>query len=810
MTEVHRDKLKIISNPFMRIGLFFFFCCTLQVIHSQDTISISSELRNGSLCEIRGKIVDGANGFPLVGANLYISALGIGNSTDEDGNFTLDIPVGNYKVRISFIGYESRELYLQVSGSGELNIRLTPSYDSLEEIVIQADDPRQNIESSRMGVTRLSVETIEKLPTFIGETDILKSLVLLPGVSSVGEASSGVNVRGGGSDENLILLGGAPIYNPSHLFGYFSAFNSDLISNVTIYKGGVPSKYGGRASSIIDMSYKAGDFNQWDGELSLGTIASKVTAGGPIIKNKLSIQSGARVSYVNWLLGSLSDPNLSKSKADFYDANLLLAYKISDQNNIEASVYRSNDNFNLLGDDAFSWQNTLASVNWNYSLSSKLFLSAYGALSLYDFSVKDLSLANNFDYRSEIDDQTVSLQLDYSLNDENQVSGGVIGKQIKINPGEIIPLDDNSDVNPQELNDEKARIYNFFLQHDINIGRFALSYGARYSNYNHLGPDVVNLYDPLLPRSIENVTGSIEFSEGSTEINYANIEPRLSLRYLLGSNSSIKLGYNKMVQYLGLISNTTTIAPTDIWKLADYHINPLISDQYSIGLFKNFGDGAFETSLEAYYKSFQNVTEYKDGADLILNDHIETELLAGDGRAYGIEFLIKKNLGDFTGWLSYTYSRSERRVIGFYDVETINRGEWYPSNFDKPHDLTAVAEYKVGPKLKFSSVFTYSQGRPVSYPVAKFNYQGQSVAYYDLRNTNRIPDYHRLDLAMTFKFGSDSWIFDGEWIMSFYNLYGRKNAFSVFFDDVENEPPQAFRLSTLGTMFPSLSYKLEF
>ena len=782
----------------------------LTIAQDREAIIVDGGERNGSVCVVQGKILDVDNGLPLIGANIFVSELGSGTSTDDKGSYVLEIPVGTYNASVSFVGYETKEIVLTIQTGGDLNFELGIASDRLEEIVITANDARENIQSSRMGVTRLSVDVIEKLPTFIGETDILKSLVLLPGVSTVGEASSGVNVRGGGTDENLILLGGAPIYNPSHLFGFFSAFNSDLINNVTIFKGGVPSKYGGRASSIIDMSYKSGDFNKWDGTLSLGTIASKFVFGGPVIKDKFSVIGGARVSYINWLLGSLDDPDLRNSKADFYDVNLLATYMLSDQNVVKASIYRSSDDFNLLGDDAFAWQNTLASVNWDYSISNNLFFRLNASLSQYDFNVRDLSLANNFDYDSKIDDRSITANLDYSFSEKNQVSIGVLAKEIRIDPGSIAPIDDNSDVNPQTLSQEKGRILNAFVQHDLEFGNLALSYGARFSAFNHLGATQVNLYDPLLPRAIENVTEVLNFPDSQPEASYSNIEPRVSMRYLLGEQTSLKLGYNRMAQYLGLISNTTTIAPTDIWKLSDYHIRPLIADQYSFGIFRNFGDGAFETSLELYYKDFQNVTEYKDGADLILNDHLETELLNGQGRSYGVEFLIKKNLGQFSGWLSYTYSRSERRVIGFYESETINNGAWYPSNFDKPHDLTAVAEYEVGPKLKFSSVFTYSQGRPVTYPVAKFNYQGQSVAFYDLRNTNRIPSYHRLDLAMTFKFGSDIWIFDGEWVLSFYNLYGRRNAFSVFFDDVENAPPQAFRLSTLGTMFPSLSYKLDF
>ena len=782
---------------------------------SQDTLRIADGPRNDSLCELTGEIKDIATGQQLIGANIFVSKVNKGGSTNESGSYTLQLPVGTYKISVSYIGYNTQVYVLDINGGGKLDFLLESSSDRLQEVVITASDSKENLEAVRMGVSRLSVAAIEALPPFIGETDILKSLVLLPGVISVGEASAGVNVRGGGADENLILLGGAPIYNPSHLFGFFSAFNSDLINNVTIYKGGIPSKYGGRASSIISMDYKAGDFNKWSGSAALGTIASKFTAGGPVIKEKLSVQLGGRISYANWILGSLSAPDLSNSATDFYDVNLLTTYRVSDKSKLEVGLYNSKDNFNLLGENEFGWENRLATLNWNYAPSPKLFIKAGLAASLYDFSVKDLSIASNFNYTSGIDDKNASLQLDYYISPENSITVGAFAKSITIDPGEIAPLDQNSDINEESVDSEKGQNVDFFLQHDITLGKLALSYGARYSSFKNVGPGSYNIYTPFLIRDLVNVQSTIDASDGMTIASYNNIEPRVSMRYLVGERNSIKFGYNRMAQYLGLISNTTSIAPTDIWKLADFHIEPLQADQFSLGYFLNFGNeriegSQYEASLEVYYKSFDNVTEYKDGADLILNQNIETELLSGIGRAYGAEVLIKKTDGVFTGWLSYTFSRSLRQVVGFFEEETINAGAWYPSNFDKPHDLTAVVEYEVGPKMQLSSVFTYSQGRPVSYPVAKFDYQGQNIAFYDVRNDNRVPDYHRLDFAMTFNFGAKKEWLNGDWILSVYNVYGRRNAFSVFFDDLEGQPPQAFRLSTLGIPFPSLSYKLKF
>ena len=796
------------NRDYLLLVVCYIFICASSF--AQDTLRLGEERVINGISTIDGYIYEKGSDNYLVGANIFIPSLNIGESTNERGRFTLKVPVGTYEAEVSYIGYATERIVLQLEGSGQLEIYLSSNSDYLDEVVISADDPRENIESSRMGVSTLSSSAIEKLPTFIGETDILKSLILLPGVSSVGEASSGVNVRGGGTDENLLLLGGSPIYNPSHLFGFFSSVNSELIENVTVFKGGVPSRYGGRASSVIDMKYKNGDFENWSGSGSIGTIASKVQFEGPLIKNKLSVLGGGRVSYINWLLQSLNDPELKNSRANFYDVNFIATYKPTERSYISGSFYNSSDDFNLLGEDIFAWQNTLASINFDHSFSSKLFLRADAGLSNYSFNIQELTLASDFIYQSGVEDLHGSVHLDYNYNEDQKISAGVSISDITISPGSIDPLSLESEIVPDELREERGRTFSLYFQHDISKGKLGLSYGLRLSDYINYGEDEVNVYDPLLPRSIENVVDQLVFTGGESQAQHTFIEPRFSLRYLLGDETSVKLGYNRMAQTINQISNTTTIAPTDIWKLSDFHVDPLISDQYSFGFFKNFGDGSYETSIETYFKSFTNIIEYKDGADLILNEHLETELLPGIGRAYGVELFIKKNSGKLTGWLSYTYSRSERRVIGLYEVETINYGEWYPSNFDKPHDVALASEYRVGDRLKFSAVFAYSRGRPVSFPVAKFNYQGRSVAYYDLRNTNRIPDYHRMDLAMTFSFGSKMSLLDGDWILSFYNLYGRKNAFSVFFDDVEGAPPQAFRLSTLGIIFPSLSYKVEF
>ena len=792
-------------------SLLFFVCLSLQA-QDKERISIGDPSSTGVNFEITGKIIDKDSDEPLLGAFIFIDQLNTGVTADADGFYTLNIQKGVYDFNVSYLGYQTYDLVVEVVGNGNYDFKLANESTNLNEVVISANDARDNVKNSKMGVTALSSAKIEALPQFVGEVDILKSLVLLPGVSSVGEASSGFNIRGGGSDQNLILLGGAPIYNPSHLFGFFSSFNSEMISNATIYKGGIPAEFGGRSSSIVDLDYKKGDLTKWGGNLSIGTISSKIGIGGPIIKNKLSVLLGGRTSYSSWIFNLIDDPELKNSSADFYDLNAILHYKVSDKHNFNYTFYRSGDSFNLLDQSAFEWYNTIQTADWTSSFSENAFLNLAFTRSEYEFAVDETQLFNPFRYSSNIADTKAKIEFNYSFGEGNLVTVGASSKLVEINPGEIGKISENSESNvqAQTVDQEQGMESSAYLQHDLDLGKYiGFSYGARFTTYSFLGPRTVYDYEEELPKSQSTIINNTQFGDNDKIVTYTSIEPRLSLRLSINENSSIKFGFNRMSQNIGLISNSTAIAPTDIWKLADRYVKPVIADQYSAGIFQNFFDNAFEFSIEGYYKTFDNVLEYKSGADLFLNPNIETELISGIGEAYGAEFYLKKNTGKFTGWLSYTYSRSLRRVIGLYPEETINNGAWYPSNFDKPHDFTAVGEYKLFKNLKFSAIFTYSTGRPISFPSAKFIYLGEFLAFYDLRNENRVPDYHRLDLSMTWNFNSSNKFLNGDWILSVYNTYSRRNAFSVFFDDIAGLPPQAYRLSALGVAFPSLSYKIK-
>jgi CarboxypepD_reg-like domain/TonB-dependent Receptor Plug Domain len=791
--------------------IVFVFLHFAQESFAQDRITIGTPNNEFNIHNVYGKVIARKDKTTLPGVNIYIKSLSKGVSTDADGNFMIKLRKGAYTLSVTFVGYQEKRVLINVVGDGRLMIKLDEESTQLDEVVVTGREPDANVSSTDIGKTSLTAEAIKELPPFLGEVDILKTITLLPGVSTVGEASSGFNVRGGGSDQNLILLGGAVLYNPTHLFGLYSAFNSELIDDVTLYKGGIPAKYGGRTASIVDISYKDGSLTNWSGLLTLGTVSSKFAVDGPIIKEKLSVSLGGRVSYVNYLINMINDPSVANSAAFFFDGNATINYRLNDNNKLNYSFYQSGDEFKLTADTAFVWQNQGHVLEWTHSFSNKLAMDVRLVRSKYDFKIRNESDINQFSINSGIVDDAVNLDFTWELNERSELFFGAQSKLLRINPGDLVVTDPASSINPKTLEPEKGLESAVYLQHDIELGdKLAISYGLRYNMFNYLGPRTMASYEENLPLSDETIVSEVAYKNNEVIKQFTGFEPRGSLRWSFNPTSSVKLGYNRMYQYIQVISNTTTIAPTDIWKLSDPYIDPQIVDQYSIGFFKNFLDNSWETSVEGYYKNIDNIVEYKDGANLILKENLETELLTGIGRAYGVELYIKKKYGRLTGWFSYTYSRSLRLVEGAYPITRVNNGEWFPSNFDKPHDGTAVTNYKINQLVSFSAIFTYSTGRAITIPSAKFNFEGSNIAYFDSRNQERAPDYHRLDLSLKFAFPAKKKFLQGDWVMAIYNVYGRKNAYSVFFDDVANSPPQAFQLSVLGIPFLSFSYTVKF
>lgn len=792
------------------------FVLILQGLQAQEQTKRTVIGRDiGQLKDIRiyGRIIDEITGEALVGATVTIPELDNTVITTANGEFEFILNRAEYTLVFRYVGYESIRYPIVAVGDGRISMRMIQEDFQLDDVVIFGRDPEKNIRSTDMGAITMSMNTIREMPPFLGEVDIIRSMATLPGVSQVGEAAAGLNVRGGGADQNLILFAGAPIYNPTHLFGLFTAFNADLVNDVTLYKSVIPSRFGGRGSSILDILPKSGSVDTWGGDLMVSNYSGKIGFNGPLVKEKVSIRGGFRGSYINWLLGALSNPELKNSRANFYDGNLVISAPISDRQELTYSFYTSYDDFAFASDTTISWKNTAHSLNWKGKVGEKLTLQALGYLTEYDYSIFNRSGINDFDLNSGIQDVGGKLFGSYAFSPTHTLTLGGDYKSLTIQPGELVPANqEESGILPKKVQEEFGREMGAHVQHEFELGeKFGMSYGLRYDLFQYLGPRTVRGYAENQAISEGSSISETSYGQGEQITSYNGLGPRGSLRYSLSKYSSIKVGYNKMYQFIHLISNTATIAPTDVWKLSDGFLKPQIVDQYSLGFYNNFLGNIFETSIEVYYKDIQNVVEYKDGANLILQNHLETELVPAQGRTYGVELYVKKNLGRLTGWASYTYSRSLRRVITAFEEEIINGGDWFASNFDKPHDLTLIGNYKLSASTSLSATFGYSTGRPITFPDAKFDFAGNNLAYFSRRNEERLPDFHRLDVSVNFKLrGSGRFLEDGEWTFSVLNLYGRKNPFSLFFVDELGAPPQANRLAILGVPLPSLSYSIKF
>jgi len=760
-----------------------------------------------------GRVVDAQKDQPIVGASIYIDALQKGTTTDLDGYYSLTIPPGNYLLKTYATGYEEDVSAINLYSDGKFDVALYEQAVALDEVVVTDRRPDANVNSIQMSVTQISSETIKQIPAFMGEADVMRSLTLMPGISSAGEINSGFNVRGGGAGQNLVLLNGAPMFNIAHLFGLFSAFNSDAINDVTLYKGGIPANYGGRVSSIMELEVKNGDENEFHGEGGLGLINSRVNFEGPLIKNKAGFMVGGRSTYSDWILKQLSDPQLQNSAASFYDLYGNLHFKIGEKNRLNLFGYFSKDNFDLDQEVDYEYENRLFSLKWNSVLSPQLLLNVTGALSNYNYKIgEDADEFSASTLTSELDHKSVAANLSYSGLNKHTVDFGGGMVLYGIEPGDFRPDGPESLEVPLTLDREKGRESAVYLNNQFEVSpKLSINYGVRFSHFQQLGPGVAYTYESDRTRALETIIDSTTFGNNEVMQTYQGLEPRASLKFNFDETSSVKLSYNRMRQYIHLISNSTVITPTDTYKLSGQNLQPQIGDQYAIGYFKNLNDNAIETSIEAYYKDIQNMPDFKNGAQILLNENLETDLINGSGLAYGVELFIKKNKGRLTGWLGYTYSRTLRRANGLFPEERINGGDYYPADFDKPHDISMVANYKISRRWRLSSNFVYATGRPITVQTAKFSTLGVPVVFFSERNAFRIPDYHRLDVSLTLdsRLKRDSkW--KGSWSFGVYNIYGRKNVFSVFNRRGAFGRTDIKQLSILGLPFPFLSYNFKF
>ena len=761
------------------------------------------------LVTLSGYLKDKANGEALIGATVFVPELKTGVITNSYGFYSISVRSGTYTVNFSFIGYQPQSPSVNLTSSKTLNIMLAEETKQIDEVVVTGEKKNRNVENLQMSMEKVQVKMIRKLPSFMGEVDVIKSITLLPGIQNGGEGSSGLYVRGGGPDENLMILDEAPVFNASHLLGFFSVFNSDAINDVQVYKGGIPAEYGGKASSVIDIRMKDGNSQKLGVNGGIGNISSRLTVEGPIIKEKWSFIVSGRRTYADYLGKLMGVEELKENKLYFYDLNLKTNAQINDKNRIYLSAYAGNDYFKVGESIYMRWGNLTSTARWNHLFTSKLFSNTSFIFSRYNYNLGVPGTgADQFDWTSQISDYNFKEDFTWYLNSQNKLTMGLNLIYHHFEPGKI-DANDGSYFSDIKLTNYNALDNSLYLSNEQSIGsKLTLRYGLRYSYFQQIGKGTVREYlHPDKPNENE-VIGTKEYGAGKlVPPAYHNLEPRLAVKYMLSPESSIKASYNRMVQNLHLISNTNSPTPLDIWLPSNKYIKPLIANQVGLGYFRNFKKNMFETSAEVYYKKMSNVIDYIDGAELFLKENIETELLRGSGHAYGLELYAKKQEGRLTGWVSYTLSRSMRKIPG------INNDKAYPSSYDRTHNVAVVANYDLSKRWNFSTSWIFATGNPTSYPIAKYDVQGNTVYYYASRNSDRIPDYHRLDVSFTYDFKKNEHRKVKQSLnFSIYNLYSRRNAYSVYFKQNENNPNvvEATRLSIIGSMIPSVTYNFNF
>ena len=765
---------------------------------------------------LSGVVSDIDNNETLIGVSVYIAELNIGTYTNEYGFYSITLPKGSYTTQISYVGFTTIVEKIEINQNVKKNFSLKESNQELNEVVITKNIYRNNIKKPEMSVNKLSVNTIKQMPAILGETDLIKSILTLPGVTNAGEGQSGFNVRGGSADQNLVLLDEATIYNTSHLFGFFSVFNTDAIKDIKLYKGGIPSRFGGRVASVLEIYQKDGNSADFHMNGGIGIISSRLLAEGPIVKNKGSFLLAGRSSYAHLFL-KLTD---NKNSAYFYDLNTKLSYKLNENNNLYVSGYFGRDVFSLNESFVNTYGNSVFNVRWNHLFSNKLFSNLSLIYSDYYYGLT-LDFIG-FNWESSVKNYNFKYDLKHYISEKVKLYYGANTIYYDFNPGKIEPTNSNSGINPDQLAKKYAFEPSAYIDVEQQItDKLAVNYGLRYSRFYRLGNEEINLYannqavvynEDFQIYEKGTPTGTKSYGKNETIAQFGNLEPRFSIAYTINENNSIKASYNRMSQYLHLISNTQSPTPLDVWTPSDDYLKPQILDQVAFGYFKNFKNDDYSLEIETFYKKLKNRVDYIDGADLIANDDIEQVVLNGEARAYGLEILARKNNGKLNGWISYTLSRSEQRTPGRNDVETgINNGEWYKTGWDKLHNVSVTSMYKLNEKWSFSSIFSLQSGQPVTYPNGQYQYQGITVPTYGLRNENRLPTYHRLDISATLvpeKNKNRNWY--GEWVFGIYNVYSRKNAASISFrQNQDSGNNEAVRLSIFGIV-PSITYNFKF
>jgi len=773
---------------------------------------------------LSGTVREASSNETLIGVTIAIPELKTGTTTNEYGFYSITVPSGEYKIVASYLGFADISQTVSLNTNTKLDLKMTEETQELEEVVLTEDVERIDIRKPQMSVNNLAVSTIKQIPVVLGEADVIKSLVLLPGVTNAGEASSGFNVRGGAADQNLILLDEAIIFNSSHLFGFFSVFNPDAIKDVKLFKGGIPARYGGRVSSVLEIFQREGNSKETKVSGGIGAVASRLLVEGPIIKDRTAFLIGGRASYAHLFLPLFDIDN----RAYFYDLNTKLSHKINDRNSIYLSGYFGRDLFSINDSFVNTYGNAVGNFRWNHLFSDKLFSNLSLIYSDYFYGL-ELDFVG-FEWDSGIQNFNLKYDLKHYISDKLQINYGLNNIYYVFNPGKIEPNREDSGIVAEQLTKKYANEAAAYVGVEQKVTpNLSVNYGLRFSVFNRLGQDELFVYennqpvffDPfqLVYREAEPID-TINPGRGTNLKTFTNFEPRVSMAYTINDNNSVKASYTRLAQYLHLLSNTSSPTPLDVWTPSGPFVEPQLLDQYALGYFRNIKNGEYSLELEGFYKEVQNRIDYIDGADLIANDAIEQVILNGEARAYGLEFLFRKNEGALTGWVSYTLSRSEQRTPGRVPTfdngrsnqETgINNGEWYSTPFDKTHDLAIYGNYELNKKWSFNTNFIYQTGQPTNFPVGQFDFQGLVVPFFGQRNQTRLPDYHRMDIAATLRpKRNPKKKFQSEWVFSVYNVYNRMNAASINFRQNEDTGRnEAIRTAIFGVV-PAVTYNFKF
>jgi hypothetical protein len=769
---------------------------------------------------LEGRIVDGKTGDPLPGAVILDVRNNKGSSTDRGGYFTMELPTGEHQLQFSYLGYQPVNQRIRLIENGYAEIEIFEESHNIAEVTVKGESA--DLPKAQMSMIRMEVRKIKDLPALMGEVDVMRGMTMQAGVQSVSELSSGFNVRGGNTDQNLLLINGSPVFNSSHLFGFLSLINPDLVDNVRMFKGGMPARYGERVASVMEVELKDGNTEAMRVSGGLGIINSRLAFDGPVSGNKkLTLNMGGRSSYTNWILREIPNPDISQSTTGFYDIAGKLTYRFNPHNRISGMGYYSHDEFSTSANTIMKYGSLLAGVQVRNRLSEKMTAEGGISFSQYDYLLTDMAkdveeLA--YDLSNRMQYGAFKYNVRYRPDERHTLEAGVNLVGYRIDPGEVRGVFNPSLIANQKLDEEKALEWAGYMGDDFAITpQLSVSAGLRYSGFSAMGSPVVYLYDPDRPKSPQSVVDSLQFDPGEVVKTYGNIEPRVMIRYELPAGSAFKLNLQRISQYVFQISNNAVISPAESWKMSDYHLEPLISDQIAIGYERLALKQQFELTLEAYYKKLQNLIEYKNGAQLLMNPHVETSLIPSDGYSAGIELQARKNYGRLTGWVNYTFSRTMRRTNSEREEEKLWDGEYYPSIYDKPHDFSMVATYNISRRWRFTGNFVYVSGRPVTLPELQYSYAGESLIYYSERNKYRMPSYHRLDVSITLDENlRKKRMWKGSWTLSVYNLYGRNNPYSVYYrktmPTIDNgyRLYSLFKLSVIGVPIPSLTYNFKF